>query len=203
MRGIATYSDAGPSEVLRGLDTSMRLLRARTMATAVVARLEQTSEEDERGVTRMVWGNAGHPPPVVIHPDASQVVLASRRGQLLLGVDDTTTRTQQVITLDRDATVLLYSDGLVERRDQHLDQGTQRLQQAIAELHGTSLDDLCDGLIDRLVDGRPDDDVALVAVRLFRQDQRRPPEAGPDVVPPGMPPDRPRPADWSWEFEDV
>jgi PAS domain S-box-containing protein len=188
LRGIATYSDAGPAEVLRGLDSSMRLLRARTMATAVVARLEQTAEEFDRGVTRMLWANAGHPAPLVVHPDGTQTVLASRRGELLLGVDDTTPRTQRVITLDEGSTVLLYSDGLVERRDQHLDEGLERLQQAVAELHGSTLDQLCDGLVDRLVDGHPDDDVALVAVRLFRQDQPRPPEAGPNVVPPGVPP---------------
>ncbi|GHE13451.1 SpoIIE family protein phosphatase [Klenkia taihuensis] len=192
LRGIATYSDAGPAEVLRGLDSSMRLLRARTMATAVVARLEQTAEEFERGVTRMLWANAGHPAPLVVHPDGTQTVLASRRGELLLGVDDTTPRTQQVLALDEDSTVLLYSDGLVERRDQHLDEGLERLQRAVAELHGSTLDELCDGLVDRLVDGHPDDDVALVAVRLFRQDQPRPPEAGPNVVPPGVPPARSR-----------
>jgi PAS domain S-box-containing protein len=189
LRGIATYSDAGPAEVLRGLDTSMRLLQLSTLATAVVARLEQTAEEHDRGVTRLVWSNAGHPPPLVIHPDGTQAVLAGWRGELLLGVDEHTRRTEQTITLDRDSTVLLYSDGLVERRDSTLDGGLERLQRAVAELGDVTLDELCDGLVDRLVDGHPDDDVALVAVRLFRQDQPRPPEAGPNDVPEGVPPD--------------
>ncbi|GAA4301512.1 SpoIIE family protein phosphatase [Klenkia terrae] len=189
LRGIATYSDAGPAEVLRGLDTSMRLLQLSTLATAVVARLEQTAEEHDRGVTRLVWSNAGHPPPLVIHPDGTQAVLAGWRGELLLGVDEHTRRTEQTITLDRDSTVLLYSDGLVERRDSTLDGGLERLQRAVAELGDVTLDELCDGLVDRLVDGYPDDDVALVAVRLFRQDQPRPPEAGPNDVPEGVPPD--------------
>ncbi|SDY60258.1 Stage II sporulation protein E (SpoIIE) [Modestobacter sp. DSM 44400] len=60
LRGIATYSDAGPAEVLRGLDAAMTLLQLRTYATAAVARFEQTEEELARGVTRMRWGNAGH-----------------------------------------------------------------------------------------------------------------------------------------------
>ena len=165
----------------------------RTLATAVVARLEQTQSEFDRGMTRLVWSNAGHPPPLVIHPDGRQQVLDERRAELLLGVDPETPRTEQTITLERDATVLLYSDGLVERRDADLDAGLARLQQVVRDLEGSTLDELCDGLIERLVDGHPDDDVALAAIRLFRQDQPRPAEAGPNDVPPGVPPDHPAP----------
>jgi hypothetical protein len=45
------------------------------------------------------------------------------------------------------------------------------------------LQELCDLLLERLVDGRPEDDVALVAVRLHRQDRPRPAEAGGNRVP--------------------
>jgi hypothetical protein len=45
-------------------------------------------------------------------------------------------------------------------------------------------------LLERLVDGTPEDDVALVAVRLHRQDRPRPVEAGPRDVPPTVPPER-------------
>jgi serine phosphatase RsbU (regulator of sigma subunit) len=189
LRGIATQSSAGPVEILSGLDSSMQLLGVRTLATAVVARLEQTAQEFDQGVTRLVWSNAGHPPPLVIHPDGRQEVLDERRPELLLGVDADTTRSEQTLVLERDATVLLYSDGLIERRDEDLDAGIARLQQAVRELEGSTLDELCDGLIERLVDGRPDDDVALAAIRLFRQDQPRPAEAGPNDVPLGVPPD--------------
>jgi hypothetical protein len=51
------------------------------------------------------------------------------------------------------------------------------------------LEELLDELIERLVHGRPEDDVALVAVRLHRQDQPRPAEAGPNRVPPNVPDD--------------
>lgn len=189
LRGIATHSSAGPVEILSGLDSSMQLLGVRTLATAVVARLEQTAQEFDRGVTRLVWSNAGHPPPLVIHPDGAQQILDERRPELLLGVDAGTARTEQTLVLERDATVLLYSDGLIERRDEDLDAGIARLQQAVRELKGSTLDELCDGLLKRLVDGHPDDDVALAAIRLFRQDQPRPPEAGPNDVPLGVPPD--------------
>jgi PAS domain S-box-containing protein len=187
LRGIATYSDAGPVEVLRGLDSSMSILQTNTLATAAVARFEQTLDELDRGVTRMRWANAGHLPPLVINPDGSVAELASWRGDLLLGVDPEAQRRESVVTLDRGATVLLYTDGLIERRDDDLDAGMVRLRQALLELADRPLDDLLDELLDRLVDGTPEDDVALVAVRLHRQDRPRPAEAGPVHVPPDVP----------------
>ncbi|GAB4081862.1 hypothetical protein GCM10028783_28110 [Modestobacter muralis] len=189
LRGIAAYSDAGPCEVLRGLDSAMSVLQLDTLATAAVARFEQTPDERRRGVTRMVWANAGHLPPLALNPDRSVTVLADWKGDLLLGVDSSATRTENVVTLDRGATVLLYTDGLIERRDADLDTGLQRLRTSLSELAELPLQQLCDELIDRLVDGKPEDDVALVAVRLHRQDRPRPPEAGPNRVPAGVPAD--------------
>ncbi|GAA4729994.1 SpoIIE family protein phosphatase [Modestobacter marinus] len=166
LRGIATYSDAGPGEVLRGLDASMAQLDVGTYATAAVARFEQTPDEMARGVTRMRWCNAGHLPPLVINPDGTLAALADWRGELLLGVDAETTRGESVVTLDGGTTVLLFTDGLIESRGGDLDQGMARLRGAAAELAGRSLDELCDELLDRLVHGQPEDDVALVAIRL-------------------------------------
>ena len=189
LRGIAAYSDAGPCEVLRGLDSAMAVLQIDTLATAAVARFEQTPEERVRGVTRMVWANAGHLPPLVLHPDGSVAVLAEWKADLLLGVDASTVRGESVVTLDRGSTVLLYTDGLIERRDADLDSGLDRLRAHLAELADLPLQELCDELIHRLVDGKPEDDVALVAVRLHRQDRPRPAEAGPNRVPDMVPPD--------------
>jgi PAS domain S-box-containing protein len=189
LRGIAAYSDAGPCEVLRGLDSAMAVLQIDTLATAAVARFEQNADERDRGVTRMVWANAGHLPPLALHPDGSVAVLADWKADLLLGVDATVQRVESVVTLDRGSTVLLYTDGLVERRDADLDAGLHRLRTHLAELAHLPLQQLCDELITRLVDGEPEDDVALVAVRLHPQDRPRPAEAGPNRVPEGVPAD--------------
>jgi PAS domain S-box-containing protein len=187
LRGIATYSDAGPMEVLRGLDASMTTLQTRTLATAAVARFEQTPDEVARGITRMRWANAGHLPPLVINPDGTVAELATWRGDLLLGVDPDARRRESVVTLDRGSTVLLYTDGLIERRDADLDAGLVRLRDALAEFAGLPLQEMLDAVLERLVDGRPEDDVALVAVRLHPQDRPRPAEAGPNDVPPNVP----------------
>ena len=189
LRGIATYSDGGPAEVLRGLDASMTTLQTKTLATAAVARFEQTPDEMERGITRMRWANAGHLPPLVVNPDGSVAELASWRGDLLLGVDPEAQRRESVVTLDRGATVLLYTDGLIERRDADLDAGLVRLRDTLIELAGLPLEELLDEVLERLVHGRPEDDVALVALRLHRQDRPRPAEAGPNRVPPNVPDD--------------
>jgi serine phosphatase RsbU (regulator of sigma subunit) len=168
LRGIAVYSDEGPAEVLHGLDVAMGQLQLGTYATAAVARFEQTAEERGRGVTRMRWSNAGHLPLLVIHPDGSLAALADWRGDLMLGVDSASARAESVVTLDRGATVLLFTDGLIERRDGDLDTGMARLRSAATELADRPLDELCDELVERLVEGRPEDDVALVAIRLQR-----------------------------------
>ena len=116
--------------------------------------------------------------------------LATWRGDLLLGVDPEARRRESVVTLDRGSTVLLYTDGLIERRDADLDAGLVRLRETLVELADRPLEEMLDEVIERLVHGRPEDDVAIVAVRLHRQDRPRPAEAGPNSVPPDVPPER-------------
>jgi serine phosphatase RsbU (regulator of sigma subunit) len=93
-------------------------------------------------------------------------VLGSSLGDLMLGVDPTTQRIESVSSLRPGSVVLLYSDGLVERRGSTIDEGTDRLVANLRELADRPLDDLCDALLSRMLHGTPEDDVALVAVRI-------------------------------------
>ena len=86
-------------------------------------------------------------------------------GRLMLGVDRTSTRGETVVEVPPGATVLLCTDGLVERPGSDLDAGVGRLDRLAAELVHLPPEELCDQLLDRLVDGHTSDDVALVAVR--------------------------------------
>lgn len=174
LRGIAYHSGAGPADVLSGLDAAMAGLSVATTATAVVARLEQSADQLAAGVTAVRWSNAGHPPPMVIDVRGAVHVLAASEADLLLGIDPTTPRAETVVELERGATLLLYTDGLVERRDQSLDAGLERLREVLDELADRPLEQLCDEVLARLVPDRSEDDVALVAVRLHRQDRLRP-----------------------------
>lgn len=106
---------------------------------------------------------------MVIHPDGKVERLLADGVDLLLGVNPQTTRQESEATLDRGTIVLLYTDGLVERRDQPIDAGLRRLQETLTELAGHDLDQLCDELIARMLPQRSDDDVAIVAVRLHPQ----------------------------------
>ena len=187
VRTIGAQDTYGPAEILHRADAVMETLMVGTAATVAVARLEQTPSEQLRGVTRVRWSNAGHPPPFVINPDGTVQPLLALKPELLLGVRPDTRRREHEVVLDRDSVVVLYTDGLVERRDQDLDAGLFRLQEALEELAGRDLDELCDELLARMLPEEPDDDVALVAVRLHPQNQLRPPEAGPNVVPPNVP----------------
>ncbi|MGY1915226.1 SpoIIE family protein phosphatase [Blastococcus sp. SYSU DS0973] len=183
LRAIAVTTDAGPAEILTRVDEAMAVLRTRTNATAVVLRLEQTDEQARRGATTIRWSNAGHPPPVVVGADGTVRPLTAPRADLLLGVDDSARRSEHEVELDRGAVLVLYTDGLVERRDADLDAGFERLTDALGDLAGQDLDVLCDELLTRMLPAAVDDDVALIAVRLHPQDRPRPPEARPSRIP--------------------
>ncbi|MGY1827576.1 SpoIIE family protein phosphatase [Blastococcus sp. SYSU DS0541] len=189
VRTLGALDHDGPAAVLCRVEQVMETLQTPILATTVVARLEQTDEERADGLTRLRWSNAGHPPPMAVTIDGSVTALTTAHTDLLLGVDATATRRESQVHLGRDTVVLFYTDGLVERRDSDLDAGTARLQDTLAELAGRNLDELCDELLDRMLPDAPDDDVALVAVRLHPQDRPRPAEAGPERVPPNLPAD--------------
>ncbi|TFV48924.1 GAF domain-containing protein [Blastococcus sp. TF02A-35] len=170
LRGVAYRDGIGPARVLGELDAAVDGLGMGTLATAAIVRVEQTDEERAAGLTRLRWSNAGHPPPMVVHPDGRVEELSGERAELMLGVDPAARRTETETTVARGSTVLLYTDGLVEGRDLSLDEGTERLATALRELAGLPLAELCDALLARLRPEGLQDDVALVALRLHPQD---------------------------------
>jgi PAS domain S-box-containing protein len=168
LRGIAIHTGDGPAGVLRGVDQVIETLRTDITATAVVARLEQSDDQRDRRVANLRWSNAGHPPPLIVDAKGAVTVAETSEADLLLGFDPTTQRAETTLTLEAGATVLLYTDGLVERRGQSLGDGLSYLRQSLAELasDGPDLEQLCDRLLLRMLPERREDDVALVAVRL-------------------------------------
>ena len=190
LRGITAATGDGPAAALQRLDATMELLEVGTTATAVVARFEQTDEERAQGLTRVRWSNAGHPPPLVLLPAGEVVVLGEPSGEdadLLLGIDGSLPRSEAVTALPRGSTVLFYTDGLIERRGQSLDEGLDLLCRTLIELGSTRpLEQLCDEVLRRLLPAHAEDDVAIAAVRLHREDRPRPREAGPQRVPPAV-----------------
>jgi len=164
LRGIAYSASAGPAGVLSQLDAAIEGLGLGALATVLVGRLERPGGAD--GGTLLRWASAGHLPPLLRTADGEVRVLDAARPGLLLGVDATRPRTEQQVLLEPGSTLLLYTDGLVERRDQVFDDGIDLLAAALAELRDRPVDELCDALLARLLPEGAEDDVALVAVCL-------------------------------------
>src|SRR4051794_28198200 len=171
LRGIAHHSGEGPAEVLRGLDEAIASMHTGALATAAVARLEGLAGAGEH--PRLHWANAGHPPPFLLAPDRTVTVLGDRLGDLMLGVDPDAVRAEWVTDVEPGSVVLLYTDGLIERRGSTIDAGLDRLRACLKELADRPLSELCDELLDRMLEGTPADDVALVAVTVRPGGSRR------------------------------
>ena len=77
-----------------------------------------------------------------------------------------TDRQETTAVLEPGGTLLLYTDGLIERRGESIDQGVETLTAAVDRLAGLPLPVMCDRLLAELLPDENDDDVALVAVRL-------------------------------------
>jgi len=162
LRGVASAGGGSPAEDLGRLDSAMERLPVDTMATAVVCHI---SAPDERsGPARVLsWSNAGHPAPLLIDPDGTASLLTTK-SDLLLGVDPGAVRADHRLLLAPGSTFVLYTDGLIERRDQSLDDGERRLLAVASELGGMSPEEVSDALIDELATGA-EDDIALLVLR--------------------------------------
>ena len=168
LRGIAHALDGTPAGVLSALDRAGHDLQVTTLATAVLARVEDPPGSSPAGERWLRWSNAGHPPPLLLPADGRPLLLERPRN-LLLGVDPGAQRTEHVLPLHPGDTLVLYTDGLVERRDSDLDEGLGRLVAAATELAGEPVDTLADALLSRLAP-EADDDVALLVLRVGPQD---------------------------------
>ncbi|MBC3762758.1 SpoIIE family protein phosphatase [Quadrisphaera oryzae] len=169
VRGIAHATGHRPARVLTCVDEAVEGLELATSATAVVARLDPRPGCD--GVPadaprRLVWSNAGHPPPLLRRPDGTAVVLEDADTDLLLGIDPATTRRERTTELPLGSTVLLFTDGLVERRGTSLDVGLEELRAALEAEGHLPLEELCDAVLARVLPAEPEDDVALLALRV-------------------------------------
>jgi PAS domain S-box-containing protein len=185
LRALAYDNDEPPSATLARMEQAAAGLAVSSLATAILARIERHPDVPVSGRRVLRWSNAGHVPPVLLAPDGTTTELATRP-ELMLGVDPAARRSDSTAEIGDGHTLLLVTDGLIERRDSDLDAGMARLREALRDLAGVPLEELCDTLLARLVPDSGDDDVALVAVRAHPEDRPRPADAGPNRLPPGV-----------------
>jgi serine phosphatase RsbU (regulator of sigma subunit)/anti-sigma regulatory factor (Ser/Thr protein kinase) len=147
-----------PGGTLTKLNTVVRGLDKRETATAVYFALDLVERT-------FCFASAGHPPPLVIDPAGDARFLEEGRS-VPLGAHAGTRYREAVVRLEPGSTIVLYTDGLVERRGSSLNQGLERL---VSEASGRPAEpeSLCDRLIGALVgDQPPPDDVALLAAHV-------------------------------------
>jgi len=114
----------------------------------------------------LTWTSAGHPPAVLVSPEGTATVLGGSDGNdLLVGIAPETRRRDHCLRVETGSTLVLYTDGLVERRRESLTTGFDRLCTAAQRHHGRELSAFLDALIGELVSDEHEDDVAVLAVR--------------------------------------
>ncbi|MFF4055378.1 PP2C family protein-serine/threonine phosphatase [Streptomyces sp. NPDC001668] len=151
--------NATPGEILTRLHRMLGHLQPDLYATALIARFRP-------GEPEVLWASAGHPPAVVRSADGTVRVLDAKPG-VMLGIPLPYVYTDNRAELPAGSSLVLYTDGLVERRGQGIDPGIGRLARALAALHTPELEQDLDAAADALLkpllhDSERDDDVCVL-----------------------------------------
>jgi PAS domain S-box-containing protein len=147
----------GPAEIAERLNDFVLADPGREhMATLVLAMFDPVGGE-------LSWVNAGHPSPLILSAGGQAELLEGGRS-VPLGVLPFPSYAVETTTLEPGGALVLYTDGLIERRGEHLDDGMQLLLRAAA--HGPlDPDALCDRLLAAAAPGgASSDDIALLAL---------------------------------------
>ncbi|GAA4706523.1 hypothetical protein GCM10023215_53720 [Pseudonocardia yuanmonensis] len=149
-----------PAAALEILDAHVSWIPGARASTAACLLLDRAS-----GTLR--WARAGHLPPLLVDRDGARY-LDDTRGPVL-GLPDHAPFTEGSTMIRPGTTLLLYTDGLVERRGEIVDDGLARLASAAARRALEGPDELVDHLLEEVVEQQHGhaDDIALVAVRLL------------------------------------
>jgi PAS domain S-box-containing protein len=148
--------EPSPPEVLAHLNRLVVSGGEEVMATVLYLVLDRDTGD-------VVFANAGHPPPLVLTPDGPEFLQGGR--SVPVGASDSAAFREGRGTIPQGSTLLLYTDGLVERRDVSLDDRLAQLRAAAAAAGGDLLD-VCDQVLRGVLGSQaPADDVAVLAVR--------------------------------------
>lgn len=133
-----------------------RHIAADGMATTVCATYDPYTQE-------LTYASAGHPPPLLVDPVEGAVARLEPSGSGPLGWHTPSAREKQV-TVSPGTMLVLYTDGLVERRDAGLDEGIDRLAAAVLEALKAGAPNPADAVVAGVVEPQAEDDLALLLV---------------------------------------
>jgi serine/threonine-protein kinase RsbW len=153
VRALATLGT--PAALLERLDTFVSQLRGGAMTTMAYAELEVRTGD-------LRYACAGHPPPLSVSADGEPRFLwGGRSGPLGIEMGS---RPEEHDKLERGATLVLYTDGLIERKGESLAVGLERLGEAARASSGDGLQPLVDSILSAMLAGHPqEDDVCVIA----------------------------------------
>ncbi|WP_225752588.1 SpoIIE family protein phosphatase [Actinotalea sp. Marseille-Q4924] len=150
------WSGESASRVMGRLDELVQGLDMADMSTCVYLRLEGS---------RLTYSRAGHPPPLLRQPDGRVRYLMGALSTPV-GVTNLEEAPQEELELPLGATLVIYTDGLVERRDRSLRTGIDALAETLAALpEGMSSAEVRDVLVGAMVGEDQEDDICVLVVR--------------------------------------
>jgi serine/threonine-protein kinase RsbW len=155
VRALAPLGSA--SDLLENLDVFVESLPEARMATVAYADLDPTTG-------RISFAAAGHPPPLIAGPSGARLLWAGRSAPLGSSLGRSRTQADDIVRVGE--TLVLYTDGLIERRRVGIDEMLDVLVRT-AGAHASSADaeGLVDALLADLLDGDSPDDVCVLALR--------------------------------------
>ncbi|MFJ7280570.1 SpoIIE family protein phosphatase [Kitasatospora sp. NPDC098663] len=159
LRGLAA-TGAGPAQLLTWLNSVTHHLTDNVTATAVCALYDPATR-------RLRWARAGHLPPVLLR-DGTANTLPTVTG-ILLGAIDRANYEQGEVQLESGDTLLLYTDGLIERRDCSVEDSLSNLLALTQDNRSSGSPDDLEHRLDHLLrytDADTDDDTCLIGVRV-------------------------------------
>ncbi|GEM33317.1 hypothetical protein NN3_43240 [Nocardia neocaledoniensis NBRC 108232] len=149
---------AGPAQLLSELDAVAARIPGAMCTTVCAAVLDP-----ERGMVR--YSNAGHMPPILAPPGGPGRILEGGRA-VPLATFETPRRPEATTALPPGATLVLFTDGLVEQRGYDIDEGFVKIAGVLSETGGALPRDVADAVLSRLCPPAGyDDDVAMVVYR--------------------------------------
>jgi len=163
VRALASAS-GGPARLLEGLDRFVERVEAARMATVAYAEVDLSTGD-------LTYACAGHLPPLLHEPAGAPEFLTRARSAPLGSRAGDTTRTEQRRRLRPGSRLLLYTDGLIERRTRPIDKGFEILAREYARRRDAPLPGLAAGLADTLVGRDHADDVCLLCLTLGTEER--------------------------------
>jgi len=152
---LTADSAAGALEVLDRYAAELPGATSTTVVYAIVNVVDHWLE----------YSSAGHPYPVYVSPDGDVTFLEDAQG-LPLACGESTKRTAKRIAFPAGSTIILYSDGLIERRRESIAVGFERMRAVVAARWQLPIEILADELVDELfTDSARRDDVAVLVLR--------------------------------------